>query len=66
MKPIHLPPTEKMVRAGRNHAKSPNLAETYEFFTGKKLEGAHNAAVDLAACKAVYFGIQTHHEAMAS
>ncbi|KVN72783.1 hypothetical protein WT15_27285 [Burkholderia stagnalis] len=55
---INLPPTEKMLRAGRNHPKSPNLGEAYEFFTGKKLEGAHNAAVDLAACKAVYFGIQ--------
>ncbi|WP_175770349.1 3'-5' exonuclease [Burkholderia anthina] len=57
---LNLPPTEKMRRAGRNHARSPNLGEAYEFFTGNKLEGAHNAAVDLAACKAVYFGIQAH------
>lgn len=57
---INLPPTEKMLAAGRKHAKSPNLAEAYEFFTGKKLEGAHNAAVDLAACKAVYYGIKKH------
>lgn len=57
---LNLPPTERMLRAGRNHAKSPNLGEAYEFFTGKKLEGAHNAAVDLAACKAVYFGILGH------
>ena len=62
---LNLPPTAKMVAAGRNHAKSPNLAEAYEFFTGKKLEGAHNAAVDLAACKAVYFGIQSHAAANA-
>lgn len=57
---LNLPPTAKMVAAGRNHAKSPNLGEAYQFFTGKKLEGAHNAAVDLAACKAVYFGILNH------
>jgi DNA polymerase-3 subunit epsilon len=55
---LNLPPTPKMVATGRTHAKSPNLGEAYEFFTGTKLEGAHNAAVDLAACKAVYFGIQ--------
>lgn len=57
---LNLPPTERMLRAGRNHPKSPNLGEAYEFFTGKKLEGAHNAAVDLNACKAVYFGILEH------
>ncbi|WP_412021502.1 hypothetical protein [Burkholderia cepacia] len=57
---INLPPTAKMIAAGFKKPKSPNLGEAYEFFTGKKLEGAHNAAVDLAACKAVYFGIQAH------
>lgn len=55
---INLPPTEKMLAAGRNNAKSPNLGEAYFHFTGEKLEGAHNAAVDLRACKAVYFGIK--------
>lgn len=57
---INLPPTAKMIKAGRRHAKSPNLAEAYEFFTGKKLDGAHNAAVDLMACKEVYYGIKRH------
>ncbi|KKJ05655.1 3'-5' exonuclease [Burkholderia gladioli] len=57
---LDLPPTAKMIAAGFNKPKSPNLGEAYEFFTGKKLEGAHNAAVDLAACKAVYFGILEH------
>ncbi len=55
---INLPPTAKMLAAGRKHAKSPNLGEAYEYFTGKKLEGAHNAAVDLAATKAVYYSIK--------
>lgn len=57
---LNLPPTPKMIAAGFNKPKSPNLGEAYEFFAGKKLEGAHNAAVDLAACKAVYFGILSH------
>jgi DNA polymerase-3 subunit epsilon len=55
---INLPPTAKMLAADRKHARSPNLGEAYEHFTGKKLEGAHNAAVDLAATKAVYYGIK--------
>lgn len=57
---LNLPPTARMLAAGFKKPKSPNLGEAYEFFTGKKLEGAHNAAVDLAACKAVYFGILAH------
>ena len=58
---LNLPPTAKMIAAKRNHAKSPNLGEAYEFFTGKKLEGAHNAMVDVDACIAVYYGIRDHH-----
>lgn len=57
---INLPPTAKMLAAGRRHAKSPNLAEAYKFFTGKELVGAHNAAIDLAACRDVYYGIKRH------
>lgn len=59
---LKLPPTEKMLAAGRNHPKSPNLAEAYKHFTGKELEGAHNAAIDIMACKAVYFGIKNHKQ----
>jgi DNA polymerase-3 subunit epsilon len=55
---LNLPPTPKMLAAGRTHAKSPNLSEAYRHFTGKDLEGAHNAANDIMACKAVYFGIK--------
>ncbi|MCG5072235.1 3'-5' exonuclease [Paraburkholderia tagetis] len=57
---INLPPTAKMLAAGRKHAKSPNLGEAYKFFTGNDLVGAHNAAVDLAACRDVYYGIKRH------
>lgn len=55
---VGLPPTEKMVAAGRNHPKTPNLAEAYEYFMGKPLENAHQAIVDVNACLDVYFAIQ--------
>lgn len=60
VKIINLPPTPKMIAARRKGPKSPNLGEAYEFFTGQKLEGAHNAKVDIMACKAVYYGIKNH------
>lgn len=55
---LKLPPTPKMLAAGRRHAKSPNLGEAYEFFTGRPLVNAHDAAVDVAACKAVYLALK--------
>jgi len=58
---VNLPPTEKMLAAKRKNPKPPNLQEAYEFFTGLKLEGAHDAGNDVAGCKAVYFAIQDHH-----
>lgn len=57
---VNLPPTPKMIAARRLGPKSPNLGEAYEFFTGQKLEGAHDAMNDVRACKAVYYGIKTH------
>ncbi len=53
-----IPPTAKMIAANRKHHKSANLGEAYQFFTGKKLEGAHRAIVDVHACIDVYFAIQ--------
>jgi DNA polymerase-3 subunit epsilon len=60
VKICNIPPTAKMVAARRKGPKSPNLGEAYQFFTGQKLEGAHNAKVDIMACKAVYYGIKNH------
>lgn len=62
---LNLPPTAKMVAAKRFHAKSPNLSEAYQFFTGTELKNAHNAAVDVAACKTVYQGIAAHEQVLA-
>jgi DNA polymerase-3 subunit epsilon len=52
---LKLPPTEKMLAAGRTHFKSANLGEAYRHFTGKELIGAHSALADVQACMAVYF-----------
>jgi len=38
--------------------KLPKLAEAYQHFTGKALEGAHGAKADVQGCIAVYFGIK--------
>jgi len=55
---LKLPPTPKMLAAGFKKNKSANLREAYQHFTGKPLEGAHNAMVDVLGCMAVYFGIK--------
>jgi len=54
---LNLPPTEKMIATGRRGPKPPNLGEAYLHFTGKELLNAHNAAIDVAACKAIYFAL---------
>lgn len=55
---LKLPPTEKMKAAGRNHYKSANLREAYQFFMGKPLVDAHSAMADARACMDVWFAIQ--------
>ena len=64
---LKLPPTPKMIAAGRRHHKSANLGEAYRYFTGKTLEGAHSAMVDVQACLAVYRAIKSgQREAVAA
>lgn len=60
VKICNIPPTAKMLAAKRKGPKSPNLGEAYKHFTGLDLEGAHDAKVDIMACKAVYYGIKKH------
>jgi DNA polymerase-3 subunit epsilon len=52
-----LPPTERMVAAGRYHHKTPSLTEAYRHFTGEELVNAHSAMADVRACMAVYFAL---------
>lgn len=39
-------------------SKMPTLTEAYLHFTGKALDGAHNAMSDTLACRDVYFAIK--------
>lgn len=57
-----LPPTAKMVRAGFNKFKTPNLGEAYRHFTGNELVNAHSAMADVMACRDVYFAIKGAQE----
>lgn len=61
---MKLPPTDKMLAAGRRHNKTANLQEAYEFFTGKPLENAHSAMADVLGCMEVWFAIN-HGQAAA-
>lgn len=54
---LNLPPTEKMIAAGRRHAKTANLGEAYQHFSGKPLENAHSAMADVQACMFIYFAM---------
>lgn len=55
---VKVPPTEKMMAAGRKNFKNPTLNEAYEHFTGSTLgDKAHNAMFDVMACKTVYFAM---------
>lgn len=56
---LNLPPTDKMTAAGFTKPKPPKLAECIEFFFAEKLEGAHDALVDVRACVRVYHHLQS-------
>lgn len=55
---LNLPPTPKMLAAGFNKPKSPNLGECYKYFFDEELEGAHDAMIDVRGCARVFFEIQ--------
>lgn len=54
---VNLPPTPKMIAAGFNKPKAPNLTEAVKFFFNETFEGAHRALVDVEQCSRVYFEI---------
>jgi DNA polymerase-3 subunit epsilon len=49
-----IPPTNKMLLVGIDSYKSPKLSESYRHLFGEELEGAHDAMVDILACKRIY------------
>lgn len=52
---INLPPTERMRSMGMTKPKPPKLEECIRHFFGEELSGAHDAMVDVIACRRVYF-----------
>lgn len=60
---VNLPPTERMVAAGINKPKAPKLEECIRHFFDEPLDGAHDAMIDVVACRRVYFHLETLKEA---
>lgn len=61
---VNLPPTDRMVRAGYGHKpKAAKLEEAIRHFFGEDLDGAHDALVDVRACRRLYHLARTRGEA---
>lgn len=56
---VNLPPTERMIAAGFNKPKPPKLEECIRHFFDEALDGAHDAMVDVTACRRVYFHLKS-------
>jgi DNA polymerase-3 subunit epsilon len=55
---LNLPPTAKMVAAGFHKPKAPKLEQCVRHFFNEDLDGAHDAMVDVVACRRVYFHLK--------
>ncbi len=54
-----LPPTDRMIAAGRLEHKAPRLAEAYEHLFDAAMPGqAHYALSDVRACAAIWLELQ--------
>jgi DNA polymerase III subunit epsilon len=53
-----LPPTDKMMRAGRKTFKTPSLAEAIQCVFGEKLDDAHDSRADVLATMRLYLECQ--------
>lgn len=56
---VNLPPTERMLAAGFTKPKPPKLEECIKHFFNEALDGAHDAMVDVVACRRVYFHLKS-------
>jgi DNA polymerase-3 subunit epsilon len=63
---VNLPPTERMIAAGFDKPKPPKLEECIRHFFDEALDGAHDAMVDVAACRRVFLHLKTLETANAS
>lgn len=54
---VQMPPTNRMMAAGRKTWKGPKLEEAVKHFFGRDFQ-AHRADSDMRACKAVYYAIK--------
>lgn len=51
---VNLPPTARMIAAGRHHPKPPTLSECFVHFFGEELFDAHDAGADVEASIKVF------------
>jgi DNA polymerase-3 subunit epsilon len=56
---VNIPPTEKMLAAGFTKPKAPKLEECVKHFFGEELSGAHDAMIDVIACRRVFFHLKS-------
>lgn len=56
---INLPPTERMRAVGFDKPKPPKLEECIRHFFNEDLDGAHDAMVDVTACRRVYLHLKS-------
>ena len=60
---VNLPPTLRMMAAGRFHPKSPTLSECVRHFFGEEHSDAHNAEADVRACIRIFRHLTTERTA---
>ncbi|WP_431358090.1 3'-5' exonuclease [Sphingomonas anseongensis] len=60
---VNLPPTFRMMAAGRFHPKSPSLSECMRHFFGEEHSDAHDAEADVRACIRIFRHLTTERTA---
>jgi DNA polymerase-3 subunit epsilon len=60
---VNLPPTLRMMAAGRFHPKSPTLSECVRHFFGEEHRDAHDAEADVRACIRIFRHLKTEKTA---